>query len=262
VPMPTGRGAPSMTPRPIIAASTASSSAMRPYAGWAGRAGPIFSKAMLSPSRQDGVRHQADATDPAGRRVSAAPESAAALDRTHHGDARKCAIEPSADLLQPCSLPSPLASASRRRMPVHAAAGSRNSSRRCASPRETRTPGPWHRNRLAHSWAINRRLPQSNAPSKRRKRHSRRPLRAPSVSINKGIELGVRGRWPPLSECTICSDPASRSSSCREVGCAALQTIRREYAAPPHGSRPSRPSRNVGFLPIPGSSHVLVAEVP
>jgi hypothetical protein len=87
-------------------------------------------------------------------------------------------------------------------------------------------------------------------------------LRAPSVSINKGIELGVRGRWPPLSECTICSDPASRSSSCREVGCAALQTIRREYAAPPHGSRPSRPSRNVGFLPIPGSSHVLVAEVP
>jgi hypothetical protein len=68
--------------------------------------------------------------------------------------------------------------------------------------------------------------------------------------------LGVRGRWPPLSECTICSDPASRSSSCREVGCAALQTIRREYAAPPHGSRPSR---NVGFLPIPGSSHVLVA---
>jgi hypothetical protein len=87
-------------------------------------------------------------------------------------------------------------------------------------------------------------------------------LRAPSVSINKEIELGVRGRWPPLSECTICSDPASRSSSCREVGCAALQTIRREYAAPPHGSRPSRPSRNVGFLPIPGSSHVLVAEVP
>jgi hypothetical protein len=66
--------------------------------------------------------------------------------------------------------------------------------------------------------------------------------------------LGVRGRWPPLSECTICSDPASRSSSCREIGCGALQTIRREYAAPPHGSVPSR---NVGFLPIPGSSHVL-----
>ena len=56
-PMPTGPGAPSTTPRPIIAASTASSSAMRPYAGRAGRAGPIFSKAMLS--RQ-----------PAGRRAT------------------------------------------------------------------------------------------------------------------------------------------------------------------------------------------------
>src|SRR6476661_7551606 len=62
--MPTGRGAPSMTPRPIIAVSTASSSAMRPYAGWAGRAGPIFSKAMLSSSRQNGARPQADVTDP------------------------------------------------------------------------------------------------------------------------------------------------------------------------------------------------------
>ena len=173
---------------------------------------------------------------PAGRRVSAAPESAAALDRTHHGDARKCAIEPSADLLQPCSLPPPLASASLRRMPVRAPAGSRNSSRRCASPRETRTPGRWRRNRLVHSSMSNRRRPRSDAPRNRRKRHSRRPWRAPSVSINKEIELGVRGRWPPLSECTICSDPASRSSSCREVGCAALQTIRREYAAPPHGS--------------------------
>src|SRR6478735_6922470 len=50
---------------------------------------------------------------PAGRRVSAAPENAAALERTRHGDARKCAIEPSADLLQPCSLPPPWASAPR-----------------------------------------------------------------------------------------------------------------------------------------------------
>ena len=116
--------------------------------------------------------------------------------------------------------------------------------------------------RLAHSSMSNRRRPRSDAPSRRRKWRSPRPWHAPSGSINKEIELGVRGRWPPLSECTICSDPASRSSSCREVGCAALQTIRREYAAPPHGSRPSRPSRNVGFLPIPGSSHVLVAEVP
>ena len=94
---------------------------------------------------------------------------------------------------------------------VHAAAGSRNSSRRCASPREIRTPGRWRRNRLAHSSIANRRLPRSDAPRNRRKRHSRRPWRAPSVSINKEIELGVRGRWPPLSECTICSDPASRS---------------------------------------------------
>ena len=30
-------------------------------------------------------------------------------------------------------------------------------------------------------------------------------------SINKEIELGVRGRWPPLSECTICSDRLRRS---------------------------------------------------
>ena len=123
-------------------------------------------------------------------------------------------------------------------MRVRAAAGSRNSSRRCASPREIRTPGRWRRNRLAHSSIASRRLPRSNAPRNRRKPHSRRRWRAPSVSINKEIELGVPGRWPPLSECTICSDPASRSSSCREVGCAALQTIRREYAAPPHGSCP------------------------
>ena len=125
----------------------------------------------------------------------------------------KCADEQSADFLQPCSLPPPLASASRRRMPVHAAAGSRNSNRRCASPREIRTPGRWRRNRLAHSSIANRRLPRSDAPRNRRKPHSRRPWRAPSVSINKEIELGVRGRWPPPSECTICSDPASRSSS-------------------------------------------------
>ena len=227
---------------------------MRPYAGRVGRAGPIFSRTSVTAGRQDDARQQADATDPAGRRVSTAPESAAAFDRTRHGGARKCAVEPSADLLQPCSLPPPLASASRRLMRVRAAAGSRNSSRRCASPREIRTPGPWRRNRLAHSSIASRRLPRSNAPRNRRKPHSRRPWRAPSVSINKEIELGVRGRWPPLSECTICSDPASRSSSCREVGCAALQTIRREYAAPPHGSVPSR---SVGFLPIPGSSHVL-----
>ena len=135
------------------------------------------------------------------------------------------AIEPSADLLQPCSLLPLLASASLRRMPVPAAARSRNSSWRCASPRETRTPGRWRRNRLVHSSMSNRRRPRSDAPRNRRKRRSRRPWRAPSVSINKEIELGVRGRWPPLSECTICSDPASRSSSCREVGCAALQTI-------------------------------------
>ena len=142
----------STTPRPIIAASTASSSAMRPYAGRADRAGPIFSKAMLSPSRQDGARHQADVTDScrtsglrrAGKRGSVSIEHVME-------DARTCAVEPSADLLQPCSLPPPLASASRRRMPVHAAAGSRNSSRRCASPREIRTPGRWRRNRLAHS---------------------------------------------------------------------------------------------------------------
>ena len=136
-------------------------------------------------------------------------------------------------------------------MPVHAAAGSRNSSRRCASPREIRTPGRWRRNRLVHSSIANRRRPRSDAPSSRRRRRSRRPWRAPSVSINKEIELGVRGRWPPLSECTICSDPAPRCSSCREVGCAALQTIRREYAAPPHGSVPSR---SVGFFPISKSA--------
>ena len=121
-----------------------------------------------------------------------------------------CAVEPSADLLQPCSLPPPLASASRRRMPVRAAAGSRNSSRRCASPREIRTPGRWRRNRLAHSSIANRRRPRSDAPRSRRKRHSRRPWRAPSVSINKEIELGVRGHSPPPGECTICDDRLAR----------------------------------------------------
>jgi hypothetical protein len=133
-------------------------------------------------------------------------------------------------------------------MRVRAAAGSRNSSRRCASPRETRTPGPWRRNRLAHSSIASRRLPRSNAPRNRRKPHSRRPWRVPSVSINKEIELGVRGRWPPLSECTICSDPASRSSrACRDVGCAGPQTMRGEYAARPHDSVPSTNLAASGF---------------
>ena len=143
---------------------------------------------------------------PAGRRVSAAPESAAALDLTHHGDARKCAIEPSADLLQPCSLPSPLASASLRRMPVRAPAGSRNSSRRCASPRETRTPGRWRRNRLAPSLIANRRLPRSDAPSRRRNRRLRPPWHAPSGSMRKEIARGARGHSPPPGGCTICDD--------------------------------------------------------
>jgi hypothetical protein len=50
--------------------------------------------------------------------------------------------------------------------------------------------------------------------------------------------LGVRGRWPPLSECTTCSDPASRRSRAyRDVGCCAgPQTISGEYAARPHDS--------------------------
>ena len=61
--MPTGPGAPSTTPRPIIAASTASSSAMRPYAGRADRAGPIFSKTSVTADRQDGTRHPGDVTD-------------------------------------------------------------------------------------------------------------------------------------------------------------------------------------------------------
>ena len=206
---------------------------MRPYAGRAGRAGPIFSKTSVTAGRQDGARQQADVTDPCRTSGLRRTGKRGSVRLKRHGGARTCAVEQSADLLQPCSLPPPLASASRRLMPVRAAAGSRNSSRRCASPRETRTPGPWRRNRLAHSSIASRRLPRSNAPRNRRKPHSRRPWRAPSVSINKEIELGVRGRWPPLSECTICSDPASRSSPCREVGCAALQTIRREYAARP-----------------------------
>jgi hypothetical protein len=66
----TAPGAPSMTPRPIIAASTASSSAMRPYAGRAGGAGPIFSRTSVTAGRQDGARPPADVTDPAGRRTS------------------------------------------------------------------------------------------------------------------------------------------------------------------------------------------------
>ena len=60
----TAPGASSTTPRPIIAASTASSSAMRPYAGWVGRAGPIFSRTSVTAGRQDDARQQADVTDP------------------------------------------------------------------------------------------------------------------------------------------------------------------------------------------------------
>src|SRR5262245_57518549 len=69
--MPTGPGVPSTTSRPIIAASTASSSATRTYVGWADGAGPIFSKAMLAASQQEGARRAADATDP--RRSSRLP---------------------------------------------------------------------------------------------------------------------------------------------------------------------------------------------
>ena len=129
------------------------------------------------------------------------------------GDERtswRCTVEPSADLLQPCSLLPPLASASRRRMPVRAAAGSRNSSRRCASPRETRTPGRWRRNRLAHSSMSNRRRPRSDAPSSRRKRRSRPPWHAPSGSMRKEIARDARGRSPPPSGCTICDDRLAR----------------------------------------------------
>ena len=73
--------------------------------------------------------------------------------------------------------------------------------------------GPMAPQSIGAQLDANRRRPRSDAPRSRRRRRSRRPWRAPSVSINKEIELGVRGRWPPLSECTICSDPASRSSS-------------------------------------------------
>ena len=82
-----------------------------------------------------------------------------------------------------------------------------------AVPAHRRTPGRWRRNRLAHSSMSNRRRPRSDAPSRRRKRRSRPPWHAPSGSINKEIELGVRGRWPPLSECTICDDRLARGPS-------------------------------------------------
>jgi hypothetical protein len=33
-------------------------------------------------------------------------------------------------------------------------------------------------------------------------------VRAPNVSMQKETVPDACGRWPPLSECTICSDPA------------------------------------------------------
>ena len=57
---------------------------------------------------------------------------------------------------------------------------------------------------------VNRRLPRSNALSRRRKRRSPPHWHAPSGWINKEIELGVRGHSPPPGGCTICSDPASQ----------------------------------------------------
>jgi hypothetical protein len=53
-----------------------------------------------------GKSRAAEGASPAGH-YGGNSESAAALDRTRHGDAWKCAVQPSADLLQPCSLPPP-----------------------------------------------------------------------------------------------------------------------------------------------------------
>ena len=70
--------------------------------------------------------------------------------------------------------------------------------------------GPMAPQSIGAQLDANRRRPRSDAPRNRRKRHSRRPWRAPSVSINKEIELGVRGRSPPPGECTICDDRLAR----------------------------------------------------
>ena len=131
------------------------------------------------------------------------------LDR-NHGEAREWMIDQLADLWKPCSLLPPSVSTSRRRMRVHAAARSRSSSRRCASPRETRTPARWRRKRLAHSSIANRRLPRSDAPSSGRKRRSPRRWHVPSGSMPKEIARGARGHSPPPSECTICDDRLAR----------------------------------------------------
>ena len=228
---------------------------MRPYAGRAGRAGPIFSRTSVTAGRQDGARHQADATDPcrtSGLRRAGKRGSTRSNTSWRCWKMRRSSHQPTFCNLARCRRPWPQRRGGACRSMQQQDRAIRAGGAPVRGKSERRADG------AAIDWrtagCINRRRPRSNAPSSRRKRHSRRPWRAPSVSINKEIELGVRGRWPPLSECTICSDPASRSSSCREVGCAALQTIRREYAAPPHGAVPSR---SVGFLPIPGSSHVL-----
>src|SRR5215470_8175371 len=90
-------------------------------------------------------------------------------------------------------------------MPAPAARRSRNSSRRCASPPETRTPARWRGNRSARRSTANRRPARSNGRRSGRRRRSRRPWRAPSGSTPREIVQAARGRSPPPSECTIFS---------------------------------------------------------
>jgi hypothetical protein len=53
---------------------------------------------------------------------------------------------------------------------------------------------------------------------------------------SRGMHAGTRRRQADVQ---FVVTQRRAAALCREVGCAALQTIRREYAAPPHGSVPS-----------------------
>ena len=165
---------------------------------------------MLSAGRQDGARQQADVTDPcrtsglrrAGKRGSARSNTSWRCSQMR----RRAISRLSATLLVAAALGLGVAAAhagpcssriAQFEQAVRQSAGNPNA-------------GPMAPQSIGAQLDANRRLPRSDAPSSRRKRHSRRPWRAPSGSINKEIELGVRGRWPPPGECTICDDRLAR----------------------------------------------------
>ena len=69
-----------------------------------------------------------------------------------------------------------------------------------------RTPGRWRRNRLTHSSC--QPTPLIKRAEEQAKADIRGDLGARQGLDKQGNRVGCTRRWPPLSRCTTCSDPA------------------------------------------------------